>query len=81
MTASATTSSSSSISAYGSPRCAEGHAGRRSGAQVLRRVRQQRDVAGALERDGQLALVLGARAGLAARLDLGALATGSGAGG
>ncbi len=43
------------------------------GAEVLGRVRQQRDVAGALERDGQLALVPGAGAGLAARLDLGAL--------
>ena len=43
------------------------------GAQVLWRVGQQGHVAGALERDGQLALVLGARAGLAARLDLGAL--------
>ena len=40
---------------------------------MLRRVRQQRDVAGALEGHGQRALVLGAGARLAARLDLGAL--------
>ena len=40
---------------------------------MLRRVREQGDVASALERDGQLALMAGARAGLAARLDLGAL--------
>src|SRR3990170_3884618 len=44
-----------------------------SGAQVLRRVRQQSDDAGALERHRQLALVLGAGARLAARLDLRAL--------
>ena len=44
-----------------------------SGAEVLRRVREQRHVARALERDGELALVRGARAGLPARLDLGAL--------
>jgi hypothetical protein len=42
-------------------------------AQVLRRVRKERDVPGALEGDCQLALVPGARTGLAARLDLGAL--------
>src|SRR3970040_641518 len=42
-------------------------------AQVLRRVRQQSDDAGALERHRQLALVLGAGARLAARLDLRAL--------
>src|SRR5215470_5940844 len=44
-----------------------------SGAQVLRRVREEGDVSGALERDRQLALVAGARAGLPARLDLGPL--------
>ena len=44
-----------------------------SGSEVLRRVRQERDVAGPLEGDGQLALVAGAGAGLAARLDLGPL--------
>src|SRR5687768_2203281 len=43
-------------------------------AQVLWRVREQRHVAGPLERGGQHPLVTGARAGLAARLDLGALA-------
>ena len=43
------------------------------GAEVLRRVGQQRHVAGPLEGDRQLALVRGAGAGLAARLDLGAL--------
>ena len=43
-------------------------------AHVLRSVRQQGHVARALERDGQRALVLGAGAGLAARLDLGPLA-------
>jgi hypothetical protein len=40
---------------------------------VLRRVREQRDVTCALERDGQLALVPCARPGLSTRLDLGAL--------
>ena len=40
---------------------------------MLRRVREQGDVAGALERDRQLALVAGAGAGLASRLDLGPL--------
>src|SRR3954447_3697207 len=43
------------------------------GAQVLRRVRQQRNVARALERYGQLALVFGTGARLATWLDLGAL--------
>src|SRR5688500_2009858 len=43
-------------------------------AQVLGCVRQQRDVTCALERGGQHPLVTSARAGLAARLDLGALA-------
>src|SRR5436309_15435667 len=47
--------------------------GARSGPQVLRRVRQERDVSGALERDGEFPLMTGARAGLAARLDLGSL--------
>jgi hypothetical protein len=42
-------------------------------AQVLGRVGQQRDVAGALEGNGQGTLMFGARAGLAARLDLGPL--------
>jgi hypothetical protein len=37
---------------------------------VLGRVRKERDVSGALEGDRQLALVAGARAGLASRLDL-----------
>src|SRR5689334_2480825 len=38
--------------------------------EVLRGVRQERDDPGALERHRQLTLVLGARAGLPARLDL-----------
>src|SRR6478672_10054407 len=46
---------------------------RRSGSEVLGRVGQQGDVPGTLEGDRQLALVTGAGAGLAARLDLGAL--------
>jgi len=37
---------------------------------VLGRVRKERNVSGALESDRQLALVAGARAGLASRLDL-----------
>src|SRR6476469_9709988 len=45
----------------------------RSGPEVLRCVREQRHVTGPLEGDRQLALVAGTRAGLAARLDLGAL--------
>src|ERR1700690_593730 len=44
-----------------------------SGAKVLRCVRQQRHEPGALERNGQLALVRGARSGLATRLDPGPL--------
>src|SRR4051794_37234016 len=44
-----------------------------SRAKVLRRVRQKRNVSGTLQRHGQLALMLGAGAGLAARLDLGSL--------
>src|SRR6478736_2507674 len=45
----------------------------RSGSEVLGCVGQQGDVPGTLEGDRQLALVTGAGAGLAARLDLGAL--------
>src|SRR5262245_7425713 len=44
-----------------------------SGAQVLRRVREQGDVSGALEGNRQLALVAGAGPRLATRLDLGSL--------
>src|SRR5262245_4484936 len=44
-----------------------------SGAQVLRRVREQGDVTGALECNRQLALVAGAGPRLATRLDLGSL--------
>jgi hypothetical protein len=40
---------------------------------MLGRVRQQRDDPGALQGNGELSLVLGARAGLPARLDLGPL--------
>src|SRR4051812_48527277 len=40
---------------------------------MLRRVREQRDVAGSLEGGGELALVAGAGAGLPSRLDLGPL--------
>src|SRR5688500_12035767 len=43
------------------------------GAEVLGCVREQGHVAGALQGDRQLALVAGAGAGLAARLDLGPL--------
>ena len=46
---------------------------RRYGRRCCGRVRKERDVAGALEGDRELALVAGAGAGLAARLDLGAL--------
>src|SRR4029077_13321682 len=46
---------------------------RRSGPEVLGGVGQQGDVPGTLEGDRQLTLVTGAGAGLAARLDLGAL--------
>src|SRR3954471_4147703 len=42
----------------------------RSGTEGLWGVRQQRDVPGPLQRDRQLALVAGARAGLPTRLDL-----------
>src|SRR5450759_2811301 len=84
MTANETTSSRMSNSASG-VRCVR-HArpalwgtSRPTGAQVLklwasvlRRVRQEGDDAGALECHGQLSLVARARAGLAARLDLGA---------
>src|SRR4029077_6594137 len=42
-------------------------------AEMLGRVRQQGDVAGSLERHGELALVTGAGAGLPPRLDLGSL--------
>src|SRR6476660_7643522 len=46
---------------------------RRSGAEMLRCVREQGDVSGALQRDCQLALVPGTGPGLSSRLDLGAL--------
>src|SRR3954453_22914820 len=51
-------------------RLAPGRAARLLGPEVLRRVWEQRDDPSPLQRDGQLALVLGARAGLPTWLDL-----------
>src|SRR5215210_5175546 len=52
------------------PIATSGVGGTLLGAQVLRRVRQERDVSRPLQRHRQLALVAGAGTGLAARLDL-----------
>src|SRR3954469_9738531 len=64
------TTTSNGRQADSSRRCDGRRPHRWSGPQVLRRVREECDVTGALEGDRKLALVAGARAGLSARLDL-----------